>query len=164
MTLMRHAVTPTSLLVGLVALGGVRIDARRQVPLNIPDAERIDVPAGGVTVPTRNVGGRPTVEVEINGHGPFVMIVDTGATVTVVDPDLIAELHLPRAMTDAIPATERGPLRIDTLTIGTAVLHGVTVGEVGLLSGLGPNPPRGVLSAAAFPGHLVILDYPKATL
>jgi hypothetical protein len=164
MTLMRHAVTPTSLLVGLVALGGVRIDARRQVPLNIPDAERIDVPAGGVTVPTKTVGGRPTVEVEINGHGPFVMIVDTGATVTVVDPDLIAELHLPRALTDAIPASERGPLRIDALTIGTAVLHGVTVGEVGLLSGLGPNPPRGVLSAAAFPGHLVILDYPKATL
>jgi hypothetical protein len=162
---MRQAVPSLAVVLGLVVTGATRIAAvPRQVPLNIPGAERVDVPAGGVTVPTKNVGGRPTVEVTINGQGPFVMIVDTGATVTVVDPDLITALHLPRAMTDAIPAGERGPLRIDELRVGTAVLHGVTVGEVGLLSGLGPNPPRGVLSAAAFPGDLLILDYPKATL
>ena len=163
--LTRQTGASIALLVGLVGTATVRIDAvPRQVPLNIPDAEHIDVPAGGVTVPTKTVGGRPTVVVEINGEGPFVMIVDTGATVTAVDPDLVAALHLPRAMTEAIPASERGPLRIDELRVGTAVLHGVTVGEVGLLSGLGPNPPRGVLSAAAFPGNLVILDYPHATL
>lgn len=140
------------------ALGG-------QVPIEIPSAEKIDVPPGGVTVATNNVGGRPTVEVRLNGQGPYVMIVDTGATLTVLEPALIAELHLARTLTDAIPATEPGPVRIDELRVGEAVLRGVTAGQLpGLLGGLGEHPPRGVLSAAAFLGSLLILDYPKATL
>lgn len=44
-------------------------------PASIP-AMRIDVPPAGTTVPMLDVGGRPMVEVRVNGKGPYAMILD----------------------------------------------------------------------------------------
>lgn len=115
---------------------------------------RIDVPKTGTTVPMLDVGGRPMVEVRINGKGPYALVLDTGATHTALDADLATEI--------GVTGTGGGGwVRLDELRVGDAVIHGVEVGRIGgLLGGLGgANPPRGVLSAAAFPGQLVILDY-----
>jgi hypothetical protein len=119
--------------------------------------EKISVPDGGTTVPMLDVGGRPMVEVRINGKGPYPFIMDTGADETDVESSLIDELALP----GTTAAMFTGGARIEELAVGNAVLRGVTVARARMLGGLGgANPPRGVLSASYFPGCLVVLDYP----
>jgi len=121
-------------------------------------SSRIEVPAAGTTVPMLDVGGRPMVDVRINGKGPYAFILDTGATFTAIDAELVKELSLP-AGPDV--SSER-VVRVDDFRIGDVVVHDFLAASLaGMLGGLGgANPPRGVLSAAAFPGHLVVLDYP----
>jgi hypothetical protein len=107
-----------------------------------------------VTVPMLDVGGRPVVELSINGSGPYRFILDTGASRTVVADDLIAELKLP-----AINGADSGPVRIDTLGLDTLMMTDVTVARGGaMLAGLN-GQVRGVLSAQAFPGSLLTLDF-----
>jgi hypothetical protein len=127
-----------------------------QEPPAVAPGARIDVPASGTTVPMLDIGGRPMVEVRINGQGPFAMILDTGASFTGIDPALAQDLSLPR------PADGPDAVRIDELRVGDAVVHGFVAAAFGSMLGRlgGPHPPRGVLSAAAFPGHLLVLDYP----
>jgi hypothetical protein len=114
----------------------------------------VDVPKTGTTVPMLDIGGRPMVEVRINGKGPYAFILDTGASRTALDADLATEIGV-------VDGGTGGPVHLEELRVGEAVIRGVDAGRIGggMLRGLGPNPPRGVLSAAAFPGQLVILDY-----
>jgi hypothetical protein len=147
---------PSFISLGVLALSTVlRI---QDVTPSVPGT-RIDMPPAGVTVPMLDIGGRPMVDVLVNGKGPFPFILDTGATFTAIDGSLGKELALP-ARPDA---GGRGTVRIDTFSVGGAVVHGFVAGNMGsMLGGLGgANPPRGVLSAAAFPGHLIVLDYPR---
>jgi hypothetical protein len=116
-----------------------------------PSFLHIDVPAGGVVVPMLDIGGRPMIDLLVNGKGPYPFILDTGASMTAVDAALTGE-----------PAADE-PTRIDEVRIGAMVVRGLIAGKTsGMLGRLSsaPNPPRGVLSAAAFPGYLVTLDYP----
>ena len=119
---------------------------------------RVDVPAKGTTMTMLDFGGRPMVDVRINGKGPFHFILDTGASQTIVDESLTRELSLPSA--EGLGG--RATVTIEEFRVGDAVLRGLRAGSMGgmLSSVSGPDGPRGVLSAAAFPGHLVILDYP----
>lgn len=48
-----------------------------------------------VSALTRDTRGRPTIEAEINGKGPFRMVVDTAAQTSLVTPALVEELGLP---------------------------------------------------------------------
>lgn len=56
-----------------------------------------------VSALTRDTRGRPTIEAEINGKGPFRMVVDTAAQTSLLTPTLVDELGLP-----AIGAMEVG--------------------------------------------------------
>jgi hypothetical protein len=113
-------------------------------------AHAVSVPAQGAAFPMFDFGGRPVVETTINGKGPFRLILDTGASVTVLDTTLATELGL--AGTNA---------EVDELRIGPIVLARLDV-YVAPISRImrGDDVPRGVLSASAFPGHLVTFDYP----
>jgi hypothetical protein len=115
---------------------------------------RIDVPPGGTTVPMLDLGGRPMVEVRINGKGPYAVLVDTGANVTVIDETLVKELGL--------DSRSSGAFQADELRLGDLVVHRFQAHAMpgGLPSLDGATPLRGILSAAAFPGNLVSLDYP----
>ena len=53
---------------------------------------KVDDNGAGASVPMLDVGGRPMVEINIDGKGPFPFILDTGATATVIDTGLAAEL------------------------------------------------------------------------
>ena len=122
--------------------------------------EKVVVPENGITLPMADLDGRPLVNVQINGKGPYPFILDTGADETVLDEDLKKELSLDTVNTPApMPAT--GTVRIRTFAIGGATLEGVTIKTL-LLHGMfgRADAPRGVLSAASFPGYLLILDYP----
>jgi hypothetical protein len=116
------------------------------------------VPPAGVTVPMLDVGGRPLVDVRVNGAGPYPMILDTGASGTTLDATLAAEL----GVTAKAGANGDRGVHLESLAVGDVIVHGMETGIMaGMLGGLGgANPPRGVLSAAAFPGNLVVLDYP----
>ena len=104
---------------------------------------RVDVPAAGTTLAMLDFGGRPMVDIRINGK---------------VDESLARELTLPAGG----EMGGRAVVTIDEFRVGDCVLRGLRAGSMGgmLSSVSGPNGPRGVLSAAAFPGHLVVLDYP----
>lgn len=148
----RMSVTPLTTLVIVLLLHA------QEPPASLSGA-RFDVPAAGATLPMLDIGGRPMVDVLINGKGPFPFILDTGATFTAIDGALARELALPAGA----EIGGEGTVRIDEVRIGDAVVHGFVAGSIGgMLGGLGgARPPRGVLSAAAFPGYLVVLDYPN---
>jgi predicted aspartyl protease len=97
----------------------------------------VGVPAS-VTVPADSVAGEAPfrlagpggamllVSVEVNGQGPYDLVLDTGATLTCLDRTVASELQLPRAM-GAIGygagVGSAGPLRlvrVDSLRLGAA--------------------------------------------
>lgn len=112
---------------------------------------KIEVPAEGASVAMLDIGGRPVVEVMINGKGPFPFILDTGATQTVIDSSLSDEL------------SSSDSAGIKELVIGSIKVTGLEVDflPVAAMFGKVDKPPRGVLSALSFPGYLLTLDYPR---
>ena len=127
----------------------------------------LEVPDGGVTLPMQSLGGRPVVEVTIQGKGPYRFLLDTAASSSVIDTAVQEELALPRrSMTAATADGGEAPLvRVDALRVGGATLRDLTA-VVLPVAKLFPSEPRpqGVLSALAFPGHLVTFDYPGGTI
>ena len=103
-----------------------------------------------VTVPMLNVGGRPVIEVKINGAAPERMIFDTGATNTVIDPTLVGGAN--------------GAVTLKSLEIGSLRFDGVSVTSGQVFAGAPADFPKGVLSAAQFPGYLVTFDFPAKTV
>jgi hypothetical protein len=54
--------------------------------------DRLSLATPKISVPLTFVGGRPVVDVNINGKGPYRFIFDTGAAGTVMSNELAAEL------------------------------------------------------------------------
>jgi hypothetical protein len=105
-----------------------------------------------VTVPMLDYGGRPVIELTINGAGPYRVIVDTGATNSVLDPSMTGG--------------GTGPVTLKTLAVGSLKFDDVNVNSNSVFGG-GAVPadfPKGVLSAAQFPGYLMTFDFPAKTL
>jgi len=131
-----------------------------------PPPVAVEVPAAGTTLPMQDVGGRPVVDVRVNGKGPYRFVLDTGATITVIDATLKDELKLPPVpgMRPSSPGHGMPAeiVSVDAMGIGSTTLRGVTAAlmPLGQLF-TGDQRPRGVLSASAFPGHLVTFDYPS---
>lgn len=104
-----------------------------------------------VTVPMLDVGGRPVIEVKINGGAPERLIFDTGASNTVLDPSMTGGAN--------------GPVTLKSLEIGSLRFENIGVRSASLFGGaLPPDFPKGVLSAAQFPGYLVTFDFPAKTI
>ena len=94
-------------------------------------------------------GGRPVVEVMINGKGPYQFILDTGASGTVVDSSVATEIGI----------EDRQNIR--EIRVGTVAIRDLEVAVFPLSKMFGGgDAPRGILSASAFPGTLVSFDYP----
>jgi hypothetical protein len=141
------------------------VEAQMHFGPRVPVPANIEVPQDGVTVPMQDMGGRPVVELKINGKGPYRFVLDTGAVTTVVSDELSRELSLsaPAGMQVAAVGGGTPPaiVVIHDVRIGDAVLEEM-IAAVMPLGGLlkGENAPRGVLSAASFPGYLLTYDYP----
>ncbi len=134
-----------------------------------PPAARIEVPLEGVSFPMQDMGGRPVVEVRINGKGPYRFILDTGANITVIGAALNRELGLrPAPGVNAI-ADGNGPspaiVAVSELRLGGVVLGDLVAAVMPLDTVLlGDDAPSGVLSAAGFPGYLLTFDYPARSI
>ncbi len=131
----------------------------------------VKLQAPEVTVPLAFMGNRPIVEVTIDGHGPYRMILDTGAAGNLLDLGLAQELKLP-ILRDAQLASPAGgdpiPSKLvgfETIRMGDAVISDGTM-QAAALKGFfdRPDGPRGVLSAALFEDLLMTLDYPGKRL
>src|SRR5215471_2790968 len=79
-----------------------------------PGPRVVDAPAGGATVPMRSFGGRPAIDVMLNGHGPISFVLDTGAAGGAVDPDAVASIGL---------GTDAGVIAVAALGIGAVTLR-----------------------------------------
>src|SRR5690348_14656944 len=85
------------------------VQGQTHVGPEVPAPARIEVPREGVTIPMQDMGGRPVVELRINGEGPYRFILDTGATATVVSDELSRELSLTPAPGVQVASVGGGP-------------------------------------------------------
>lgn len=119
-----------------------------------------------VVVPMKLVGRKPTVEVKINGQGPFTFFLDTGAGATVMDQSLVDELKLPFKGTTKIgdPADPQGITakqnQIDKLEVGGASFTNFIALSWDRAGIYPPGAPRGVLGIPLFRQLLLTVDYP----
>ncbi len=124
-----------------------------------------------VVVPMQTHGRVPVVEVSINGKGPFRFFIDSGASVTVLNDDLMEELKLPVTGTTKIgdPADPQG-ITAKVVTVERLELGGVSFSKFNAVawdrSTLRPeqDAPRGVLGVPLFASLLQTLDYPGGQL
>lgn len=116
--------------------------------------------------------GKPVIELAINGQGPYRFVVDTGASVTTFDRELIDELALSptgkRRIGDPSnpEAYEVAEYHVGGVGVGGLELDGVSAVAMDLsaLTGGGSAGLRGVLSVAALADFLVTLDFPNRQL
>lgn len=137
-------------------------------------APKVQSTAGQQTesvLPMQLFGGRPVVNVMIDGKGPFKFILDTGADVTVLDQGLADELHLAvighkNLGSPSGPAPEDSKLvQVQRLSVGPAELLNPECASDNIAGMFRmPDPPRGVLSATSFSGYVLTIDYPKSQL
>lgn len=127
-----------------------------------------------VEVPFRLAGPvKPLVLVSafVNGRGPHAFVLDTGASATVLSPDLAATLHIETLAAE--PMTGVGGMlqatvgRVGSLAVGGAHLHDVSVMVADFLADLGRiagAPLDGILGYNFLRHFRVTLDYPNGVL
>jgi len=114
------------------------------------------------------VEGIPIVDVTIDGRGPFRFAVDSGATWTIVSPELVRKLNLDivgmRHVSGAgAEQMEAGQLVLDSLNVGGAVVKRTVAYSVELPPRLA-HPPGfaqvdGLLGETFFHAFVTTLDY-----
>jgi predicted aspartyl protease len=116
-------------------------------------------------------GAALVVPVRINGQGPYLLVLDTGATLTCLDHQLTEELGLEaasgmRGVGGGIGSTGAIDLvRIDTLEVGNASSSDLiacsidlgTIGELGIEA-------RGLLGLNFLKSYLVTIDFERQIL
>jgi predicted aspartyl protease len=115
--------------------------------------------------------GRPSIELRIDGQGPFRFALDTGSGADLIlDEALAAELGLAPTGTRRIgdpnspEALEAKVVKIDRVEIGGLTLRGIDTIAWKRDVLVGSSAPRGVVGLGLFGPRLVTLDYPGAKL
>jgi predicted aspartyl protease len=111
--------------------------------------------------------GMPTVEVMVNGQGPFVFGFDTGAQANPrIDASLVEKLKLKATgEVQAIDPSGRNPetsatVKLDSLSIGTLRFANVTAVSRNYKNSPRPLKVDGILGLNLFADYLVTLDFP----
>jgi hypothetical protein len=122
-------------------------------------------------VPMQTGDGMPTVEVMINGQGPFVFGFDTGAQAGPrIDSSLVGKLKLKAiGQVQAIDPSGRNPQTSETFKLESVVIGGLRLADVAIASRnykSGPRPLKvdGILGVNLFADYLVTLDFPAKKL
>jgi len=124
-----------------------------------------------VEVPMQTADGVPTVEVMINGQGPFVFGFDTGAQADPrIDASLVEKFNL--KSTGQVQATDPSrrnfqtsqTYKLDSLSVGSLRLTDVNVISRDLKHSPRPLKVDGILGLNAFAEYLVTLDFPAKKL
>ena len=134
--------------------------------LTIP-AQRAAAPAARVEVPMRFIGTMPAVEVMVNGKGPFLFGIDTGAQGQArLDSAVAEKLGIkPAGDVQASDGSGRGPQRMQMVRLESIELAGLRFSDVSAGSRNYKASPRsatmdGIIGLQLFAGYLVTLDFP----
>jgi hypothetical protein len=120
-----------------------------------------------VEIPLQMEGGMPAIEVMVNGKGPFLFAVDTGAEGGPrLDSSLMEKLGLKASgqMRDGDPSG-RSPRMADTVKLDSLEVGGLRFTDVSATSKNYKNSPRplaadGIIGLALFKDYLLTLDFP----
>ena len=131
-----------------------------------PPVPVMNLPSAGVEVPLRVQQGRPIVEVQVDGKGPYTFLIDTGAAgYARADASLVKALNL-EVVGQARGSSGQGGqavampvVRLGTLQIGAASFSNVHAASRDY--NLRPNDVRldGILGFGLFRECLVTLDF-----
>jgi hypothetical protein len=121
-------------------------------PLDPP--QQVDLDAPFIEAPMIDNHGLPAVEVEINGSGPYRFVVDWGANIFAMSPQLAVELGLTVLGLDEMGNPNA---QVETLSIGAAHFSDLTVVLDPFFSG---TQEDGVLGRNVYEALLFTLDYP----
>jgi hypothetical protein len=157
-----RAVLLATLAIGLVSAGGCAIV--RRVP------RETVAPAGEVVLPTFRCADTYLLRAEINGKGPFLLMVDTGAAGTLLTPAAAAQLEdaiqptiFPMVGATGKWVTAKRSVRIDSLKAGGLELRGfdaVVVELTGFAHAMG-GTLDGIIGYPAFRDVVLTFDYPR---
>ncbi len=123
-----------------VDVQGVAQAPKIQKPRPAPTSEMPPLPPaviddklaiGGEDINARKVNTRMTVDVRVNGRGPYRFLVDSGADTSVVGLRLARELQLPVGTPVILHGTTGSALvdrvRVDELSLGQSTVHDLEV-------------------------------------
>ena len=96
-----------------------------------PPPEKSVLESSKVVLPLDFGAPRPTIEAKINGKGPFLFVLDTGAHGFVINSDLAKELNLP-VVGKAAMGNPSNPsaIEVDRVRIESIDLSGVSLSGV----------------------------------
>lgn len=127
---------------------------------------RLVIAAESAVIPLDFSGGRPVVEVSIEGAGPFRMVLDTGGVGLMIDGDLADDLDLPivgvsqvsspMGDSEGIPVKQA---RIESMKLGDVTLEHLLVDlweSEPIFTG--DNAPRGIFGITLLRDALPTLD------
>jgi predicted aspartyl protease len=124
-----------------------------------------------VEIPLRIEGGMPVIEVMVNGQGPFLFAIDTGAQGSSrIDTSLVEKLQLkPTGKVQATDGSGRNPqtaetVKLDSVAIGNLRFADVTAGSRNFKNSTRPMKIDGIVGLSLFSDYLVTLDFPKERL
>ncbi len=153
----------------------VLIAARLSASFN-PDSPLFTRVPGRVVVPAHFSAHALFVDVSINGHGPYRMLVDTGASVSLITPAVAAAVGAQEDDSEETPLDSRNGFG-DATDVSSVMLHTVEMNgaqfegvRAGVTSGLAPiarasgQRVDGVLGFSLFSDVFVALDFPSHQL
>lgn len=133
----------------------------------------LSVPAAAqplADVPMHFYGTRPAVEVMVNGRGPYLFLIDTGAEgMARADTGLVSAANLPTIGAALIGDGTSSPpvsairVRLDSLSLGRLERRQVDASSRDYNSSTSTYLSQidGILGLEFFSGHLLTLDFPR---
>ena len=105
--------------------------------------------------------GMPTVEVRVDGKGPYRFAIDTDiATAMLVDPSVATLLSLRHRGTLGTGSKSREVVRVDSLALGKVNFNGIDA----VVDNVRSYHVDGVIGYATFRDVLVTVDYPNSEI
>lgn len=124
-----------------------------------------------IEIPLGLEGGMPAIELMVNGQGPFLFGIDTGAQGgSRIDSSLVEKLKLKSSgQVQATDGSGRNPQTVETVKLDSIAIGNLRFTDVEAGSRNFKNSPRpikvdGILGLSLFSEYLVTLDFPKKML
>ena len=150
----RRAVVIIGLALGVAAAGPDRtasLPGDHPMPQHSTGAEAL--------VASQDLSTRLTIQVMVNGQGPYPFVVDTGANRSVISRELSAMLKLPQGLPitvdDALGTATVASVTIDRLDFGSREIRGINAPELAAAD-LGAD---GLLGIDSLRGQHVLMDF-----
>ena len=142
-------------------------------PVHIPPSKMPSLPPavidntltiGGEDINARKISTRMTVEVHVNGRGPYQFLVDSGADTSVVGHRIARDLQLPLGTPTVLHATTASAVvdrvLVDELRLGTSIIQNLELPAL-LEQDLGG---QGLIGIDALVEQRLMMDFEKRVI